>query len=104
MVGAMKKLLWVALLLGLLHMLLAVIFAAISTLWADVVGGAEWPTFVFYLKRFAWMAWIGALFVSASAARCLPIRNNMKTELPNQRLRSFCPHIFHSAISCCLSS
>lgn len=70
----MRKLLWIVFFLGLFHMLLAVIFAAISTLRADVVGGAGWPTFAFYLKQFAWMAWIGALFVSASIALLLTSR------------------------------
>lgn len=62
----MKKPLLVTLFLGIFMMLLTVVFSAVSMLNADIVGGAGWPTFAYLLQQYAWMAWIGALFVAAS--------------------------------------
>lgn len=62
----MRKPLFLVLFIGIVMMLLTVVFSVVSLLQTDIIGGADWPTFAHYLQQYAWMAWIGALFVAAS--------------------------------------
>ena len=62
-----KKLSFSLLVIGVLLIAASVVTPVISTVNANVIGGAGWPTFVFYLGKTAWLAVVGVCLTIVSA-------------------------------------
>lgn len=62
-----KKLPFSLLIIGILLIAASVITPMLAMANVNVIGGAGWPTFVFYFGKNAWLAVVGACLTIVSA-------------------------------------
>jgi len=62
----MKKVATMLLFVGVLLMLASVVIAYVSGCSANIIGGADWSTFVFYFGQISWLALTGACLTVVS--------------------------------------
>ena len=62
----MKKVATMLLFIGVLLMLASVVIAYVSGCSANIIGGADWSTFVFYFGQISWLALTGACLTLGS--------------------------------------
>ena len=55
-----KRISAITLFVGILLMLSSVVITLVSGCNANLIGGADWSTFMFYFGQISWLAWIGA--------------------------------------------
>ena len=61
----------VVLCLGVLMMIVGVAVPVYKIINVDIIGGADWPTFLMYLQETVMLLWIGVLAVVTSVVLIL---------------------------------